>query len=229
MQISPAGTGSPASKKVSLPHVTLLNGPRPQASTAPPLSPAAPKADATKVILVGLDDQGRPHASWFDEEQADAAAVAADLMGMALLETRHQDVADIAERLPKGKLFESGKAFLPYVKRPVYDQLAVHLDEDYLVSTAARIEAAQAAAAEGYAKASKGEVPPRQPEDWSKLTVGDLVLAADDPADGWFDAEVLELLADDRLRLRWRDYADLPDFTRGIIEIALLHPKFPAR
>jgi hypothetical protein len=187
-------------------------------------------AHAGSVILVGLDDQGRPHASWFEEEQADAAAVAADLMGMALIDISvAEEVATIASRLPKGKLFESGKAFVPFVKRSVYDQLAAYLDEHYATDAAARVEAAQAAAAENYAKASKGEAPPRQPEDWSKLMVGDLVLAADDPADGWFDAEVLELLGDDRLRLRWRDYQDLPDFTRGIIEIALLHPKFPAR
>lgn len=214
-------------RKVSLPPLSIL-GATPTAQPALPTT--APHAVMPAVIMLGLDDQGRPHASWFEEEQTDAAAVAADLMGMALIDVSvGEEVAAVASCLPKGKLFDSGKAFVPFVKRSTYDQLAAHLDEEYAASAAARVEAAKAAAAENYAKASKGEAPPRQPEDWSKLMVGDLVLAADDPADGWFDAEVLELLADDRLRLRWRDYQDLTDFTRRIVEIALLHPKFPAR
>jgi hypothetical protein len=179
-------------------------------------------------ILVGLDDQGKPHASWFSEEDGDAAAVAADLMDMAIIDIANEELTAIAAKLPRGKLFESGKAFVPFVKRTVYDQLATYFDEEFVASTAARVEAAQAAAAEGYAKASKGEVPPRQPEDWSKLMVGDLVLATDNPEDGWFAAQVIEVAAEDRFVLRWRDYADLPDFTRSVTDIALLHPKHVA-
>jgi hypothetical protein len=177
---------------------------------------------------VGLDDQGKPHASWFGEEDGDAAAVAADLMDMALLDITGEELTAIAAKLPRGKLFESGKAFVPFVKRTVYDQLATYFDEEFVASTAARVEAAQAAAADGYAKASKGEVPPRQPEDWSKIMVGDLVLAEDAPSEGWFEAEVIEQAANEQFRLKWRDWPDLPNFSRGITDIALLHPKHVA-
>ncbi len=194
----------------------------------PKAATAAAEAPTAMHILVGLDDQGKAHASWFDEEDGDAVALAADLMDMALLDITNVELAEIAAKLPRGKLFESGKAFVPFVKRTVYDQLAKHFDEEFVTATASRVEAARVAAAEGYAKASKGEVPPRQPEDWSKLMVGDLVLATDDPDEGWFEATVLEQAADGRFRLRWCGWPELPDFTRAIADIALLHPKHAA-
>ncbi|MCJ9749652.1 hypothetical protein MOV61_02835 [Neorhizobium sp. BETTINA12A] len=214
------------SSKISLPPVSILGGAKPVAAVAyPKTKTGIAEGPTAKHILVGLDDQGKPHASWFAEEDGDAAAVAADLMDMALLDIAGDELTVIAAKLPRGKLFESGKAFVPFVKRSVYDQLARYFDEEFAASTAARVEAAQAAAAEGYAKASKGEVPPRQPEDWSKIVVGDLVLAEDAPSEGWFEAEVIEQAANDQFRLKWRDWPDLPNFSRGITDIALLHPK----
>lgn len=87
----------------------------------------------------------------------------------------------------------------------------------------------EAAAAATYAQASKGEAAQQLPKDWSKLAAGDRVLAADEPEDGWFFADVIEAVGDDKFRLRWRDWPELPSFTRRIIEIALLHPQFPGR
>lgn len=159
--------------------------------------------------------------------EAYAAAVAADLMGFAVIDVSTDELAAVASALPKGKLFDSGQAFVPFVRRTIYDQLAVHLDEDYLTAAAARVEAAQAAASESYSTASKGEVPHRKPEDWSKLEAGDLVLALDEPDDAWFAAVVVEPVAGEKLRLRWRDYGDQPTFTRTVLEIALLHPQSP--
>ncbi|MDW9525874.1 hypothetical protein GOA61_20340 [Sinorhizobium meliloti] len=195
------------------------------------VSAATVQGAEAKIIMVGVDNDGRPHASWFAEDDGDAAAVAADMMEMALIELEGEELAAIAKNLPRGKLFESGKAFVPFVKRTVYDQLAKYLDDEYLTAAAARVEAAAAAAsaaAEDYAKASKGEMPPRQPEDWSKFQVGDLVLARETPEEGWFEAIIVEQAADNRFRLRWRDWPDLPNFTRALTDIALLHPKHVA-
>lgn len=218
-----------AGKKVTLPHVTMLNGPRPQAPDTGP-APSTPSSVDTPaaLILVGLDDQGKPHASWFENKQADAAALAADLMGFAIIDIKSDELAVIASALPKGKLFESGKAFVPFVKRTVYDQLAAHLDDEYLTTAATRVAAAQAAA-NSYAHAKREEIPPRLPDDWSKLLVGDLVLSLDDPDEGWFEAIIVEVMGADKFRLRWRDYPDLPEFSRGVLELALLHPQSVAR
>lgn len=216
-------------KKVTLPHITMLNGPRSQAPDTGPAPRKPSTADAAALILVGVDDQGKPHASWFEEEQADAAALAADLMSFAIIDIQGDELAAIASGLPKGKLFESGKAFVPFVKRAVYERLATYLDEDYLTAAAARVEAAQAAASETYASVSKGEVPLRKPEDWSKLLAGDLVLATEDRAEGWFEAIIIELVGEDKVKLRWRDYPDYPHVTCKVVEVALLHPQSSIR
>ncbi len=214
--------------QITLPYISIQGGQSPTKAVAKPQPEATLAPEPPKFIMVGLDDQAKPHASWFAEEDGDAAAVAADLMNMALIDITSEELASIAAKLPRGKLFESGKAFVPFVKRTVYEQLAKYLDDDYLTTAAARVEAVQAASAEGYAKVSKGEIPPRQPEDWSKLAVGDLVLATDDPEDGWYEALVLEAAGDDRFRLRWRGWPELPTFTRAFAEIALLHPNYVA-
>lgn len=225
---TPSTSLSKLRSSVTLPPVSILG-----ASPSAPLTDnskanaATPPAPNAAWIMVGLDDQGKPHASWFAEDDGDAAAVAADLMDMALIGVSNDELAAIAKGLPRGKLFDSGKAFVPFVKRTTYDRLATYLDDDYLAATAARVEAAAAAASaaeEDYAKASKGEVPARQPEDWSRLLVGDLVLARETAEEGWFEAIAVEA-TDDRFRLRWRDWPELPTFTRAITDIALLHPK----
>lgn len=225
MHSQPIEPSSSANKKVSLPHVSILNGPRPPAPAKPQAEKSKADAASAKLILVGLDDQGKPHAAWFTEEQVDAATLAADLMSMASIDVQGNELVALAGVLPKGRLFESGKAFVPFTKRETFDRLSVYLDADYLAAAAVRIEAAKVAAVESYAKASKGEPPLRLPEDWSKLAVGDLVLATEDPADGWWACEVIEMVGDDRVRLRWRDFPEELPVTKKLTELALLHSK----
>lgn len=223
--LNPA-TSTTAIKKVSLPHVSILNGPRPPIVAKPDKVKPQTDAASAKLILVGLDDQGKPHAAWFTDEQVDAATLAADMMDMASIAVEGDELVAVAAALPKGKLFESGKAFVPFTKRETYDRLAAYLDEEYHASAAVRIEAAKAAAAESYAKASKGEVPLHVPEDWSKLAVGDLVLATEDPLDGWWACEVIEVVGNDRVRLRWRDFPEELPVTKSLTELALVHPQY---
>lgn len=226
MHSQPFEHSTPAIRKVSLPHVSILNGPRLPAVAKPEKLKSKAEAANAKLILVGLDDQGKPHAAWFTEEQVDAATLAADIMDMASIAVAGEELVGIAGLLPNGKLFESGKAFVPFTKRETYDRLAAYLDEDYIATTAIRIEAAKvAAAAESYAKASKGEAPLHVPEDWSKLAVGDLVLATEDPADGWWACEVLEVLDNDQYRLRWRDFPEELPVTKRVTDLALAHPR----
>lgn len=230
MHMTSTSSSTPRST-ITLAPVSILgtvHSTKPDGNSKASAAARAAQGAGAKFIMVGLDDQGKPHASWFAEDDGDAAAVAADLMDMALIDINCDELGAVAKGLPRGKLFDSGKAFVPFVKRTTYDQLATYLDDDYLAATAARMEAAAAAAsaaAEDYAKASKGEVPARQPEDWSKLLVGDLVLARETAEEGWFEALIVEA-TDDRFRLRWQDWPELPSFTRALTDIALLHPQY---
>lgn len=95
-----------------------------QASIAK-IIPAAPRV--TRFIVLGRDEGGKAHASWFDEYDRPAAERAAALMGMHGLIVDDDGLAAIAQRLPRGKLFASGRAFVPFVKGSTFDQLAARL------------------------------------------------------------------------------------------------------
>lgn len=221
---------SATNPRISLPRVSLIAPPAAKPSLHLPAEPQNTQPDQgglvaarPALVMLGLDDRGKPHASWFGAADADAAAHAADMMDMALIEVDSDELVAIAGKLPPGKLFESGKAFVPFVKRETYDRLTAYLDDDYVAASAARVEAAAAAAE--YAKASKGETKGRQPGDWSNLMVGDIVLASEGLDDGWWEAKIEEVLPEEQFRLRWREWPELEDFTRGVVDIALLHPK----
>lgn len=219
---------SPSDPRISLPRVSML------------LSPASPQAPRSLIesapvhvreraaanpafVMAGLDDKGKPHASWFGLADAEGVKRAASLMNLGVIRIANDDLARIAASLPPGKLFESGKAFVPFVKRETYELLAAHLDDEFLTATSARVAAA--ADEQSYAEASKGEAPAHLPEDWSKLKAGDRVLASDGPGDGWYEADVREVLPDGQYRLQWRDWPEIAPFSRAVTDIALLHPK----
>jgi hypothetical protein len=141
-------------------------------------------------------------------------------MGMLSLRADNDAVRALLSKLPKGKLFDSGKAFVPFVKQDLYKEIAAHLPE----ADRAKAEAVRAVSEADTAQPDQPTKPNSLPEDWSKVIVGSLVLASDDPIDGWYEATVTELLPDDVVRLRWRHYLDLPAFNRRLEDVALLHP-----
>lgn len=178
------------------------------------------------LVLLGRDEAGRPHASRFSPEDGPAARQAAALMGMATLEAEGDELAGLAAQLPTGKLFESGRAFVPFVKGALYEQLHDHLpkkDREALADTMrirrAAAEAAKAADAEPEAFTL--------PQDWSKIVAGNLVLAYDAEDEAWFEAYVVETKGAEDLVLRWRGWPELPNFTRRRSRIALMHPSYP--
>lgn len=226
---------SPSNPAVSLPRLSILGHP-PKAQTLLPLpvptiaKPAPVKeAPAAALVLFGLDERGKAHGAWFPQETAEAAVAAAETMGMFSLPVEDDAVRLLAGQLPQGKIFPSGKAFVPFVKASFYDALMAHLPESE------HNRARQPAQASGGKEASRTEaasagagtatVERDKPEDWSKIKVGSLVLASDGPGDGWYEADVVEVLPDEKFKLRWFQWPDLPDFVRPVTDIALLHPR----
>lgn len=171
------------------------------------------------VIILGRDDNGKAHASFFPATDAQPASRAASLMGMLALPADNDAVRSLLPKLPKGKLFDSGKAFVPFVKQDLYKQIAAHLPE------ADRVKAEEVRAAPAdVSQQGHSATPSNVPDDWGKIVVGSLVLATEDPLEGWFEATVVELKQDNVLRLQWRHYLDLPPFNRRLEDVALLHP-----
>lgn len=180
------------------------------------------------LIVLGRDDAGRPHASWFGEADAVAATQAAELMGMVAIEIADGDLRALAGKLPQGRVFASGKAFVPFVKAALFDQLASHMRAEQRAMLEAGDGGKQAAASSGAASASSDNPKFTLPDDWSKIVANSLVLAYSSDDESWFEAAVVETKGVDEVVLRWRDWPEMPNFVRRRQHVALMHPAYAA-
>ena len=87
------------------------------------------KPDASKVslavpvVLYGLDNQKKPQAARFPERLCDLALKAAQQLKLNTLKVTTDEIAQVAGRLPVGRINSSGKGLVPYVRQQQYDQL----------------------------------------------------------------------------------------------------------
>jgi hypothetical protein len=91
------------------------------------------------LIVFGKDDADKPHASAFESADARLARKAAELMGMYALPVETEGLRALASQLPEGRVFASGKAFVPFVKASLFDELLPHLGEDWKQKVTARL------------------------------------------------------------------------------------------
>ena len=75
------------------------------------------------LVLFGRDPAGKPRASWFDAASIDFAMSAAELMQMKILHVVTEQQRAIAKQLARGWIFSSGRAFAPFARAKVYQQL----------------------------------------------------------------------------------------------------------
>jgi hypothetical protein len=200
-------------------------------------------------ILLGIDERGRPHASRFDAPDRDAATAAAAIMGFAMLPVSSTALAELAAGLPGGKIFSSGKAFVPFVSQPTFDKLVAYLPISARPLKPAASKTSKASSegatgesrggkqstpedalqANGYAAAKGGSAKPTTgmfPDGWDKIKVGHVVLASADRDEGWFTAHVREDRGDGIYVLEWEDFEGLDLFVRRREQLALLHPQY---
>ncbi|WP_029650790.1 hypothetical protein [Methylocystis sp. SB2] len=179
------------------------------------------------LIVFGLDETKRPHASAFSTRQGELAEKAAGLMGMTALRLATDEQKALAAKLPKGRVFASGRAFVPFVRAGLYEAIVAAaagvLAKTAPSACAASADSPKADAGSGPpAGAAKPATPP-QPAGWADIRVGSVVLATAGPDQGWYESEVIEIL-DDLLKLRWRSWPEEPVFARRFSQVGLLPP-----
>ena len=201
---------------------------------------AVPEAPA--IILFGIDETGKPRAAQFGSGDPELVAKAAELMKLTLCTAASSNLAEIASKLPVGRIHATGRAFVPNVRRDLYAKLleAVAATEP----TAQATGAAEAyngssngkpkpAASPGQPKETQGSQQPAEapppvvahglPRSWTEISIGHLVIAQEGRDEGWWEAIVTERDGD-TLTLRWRDYPRQPKVQRPVLAVALLHP-----
>jgi hypothetical protein len=86
-------------------------------------SAAAATAASPTLIVLGFDDQQKPRGARFVDAKPDLVTKVADLLGFKVYEASSEDVAEIAKKLPLGRLYANGRGFVPNVRQSLYSSL----------------------------------------------------------------------------------------------------------
>jgi hypothetical protein len=190
-------------------------------------------ATVDPLFVLGLDENGKPRGARFAELKDRTVSAAMDLNCRILID-QPGTVSEIAMKLPVGRIYASGKAFIPNIRRDLYDKIseaariAAEKSDAEIEGGAAGQSAvvkspiAQADAALAEARCVS-PVTSGLPRSWETIGVGHMVLAHESPDDGWWEAVVINR-EDEILTLRYRDAPKLPKFIRHINTVALVNP-----
>jgi hypothetical protein len=173
----------------------------------------------TPLVLFGVDGRGKAKAARFGKEHAGLAMKAASQLQLQVLSSNDPEVAEIAARLPVGRVHATGRTFVPFIRRDLYDQL--------LAAANGNLHQPPAPPANGTSGNDAGSPPsrssPKLPRTWQEIGVGDLVVAQESLEDGWYEAIVVDANGD-MFSLRWRNYPRQRQFVRHRLRLGLLYP-----
>jgi hypothetical protein len=171
----------------------------------------------TPLVLFGIDNRGKPKGARFGREHASLAMKAATQLQLEVLASNDPKVAEIAAGLPVGRVHATGRTFVPFIRRDLYDQLLA----------AAGNGTAHSPSSSGGSSGASGSTPggsaPRLPRNWQEIGIGDLVVANQDRWEGWYEAIVVEQNGD-MFTLRWRDNPRERRIVRHRLRLGLLFP-----
>jgi hypothetical protein len=131
--------------------------------------PAKPAAKG--YIIFGADEYAKPKAARFSAEAPDLLAKAAAAMHLRLAEVT-EDLAEIATKLPAGRLHANGRGLVPYVKGDLYAELVGETVGDQETP------------------ANPNPSAQDLPRSWDEIQPGHLVIARETLECGWCEAIV---------------------------------------
>jgi hypothetical protein len=86
-----------------------------------------PNGTAPDLIVLGPDDEGKPRAARFPAGQANLVAKAAKAMNLTVCKADGEALAELTKKLHPGRLYETGRAFVPPVGRNLYGKIVEQL------------------------------------------------------------------------------------------------------
>jgi hypothetical protein len=117
-------------------------------------------------------------------------------------------ITDLVGTIPVGRVHAQGKAFIPYIKRELFDRIQA---AGTTTALAAKAKPGSAITAVPVAK------PPRT---WDDIAEGHLVLYQEGPRDGFWESVVMAREGE-TLTLKYRDFPKLPSFQCHFRAVAL--------
>jgi hypothetical protein len=190
-----------------------------------PKSASAKVSVAVPVVLYGLDSQKKPQAARFPERLCDLAQKAATQLKLNVLKVTTDEVAQVAGRLPVGRINSTGRGLVPYVKQALYDQVV-----EIARMSGDTTTAHSTSAPNGFTKIPLNEAGKNGnsvgteglPATWKDIKANHLVLVQETLHDGWWECIVVDR-KDDMITVKWRDYPRWKPFTVHADAVALLN------
>ena len=174
-------------------------------------SSTAPATASPLLIVLGFDEQQKPRGARFVDAKPDLVTKAADAMGFKVYQATPPDVAEVAKKLPLGRLYANGRGFVPNIRQDLYSDLVVALALEPQAALSRNGDNNGLPVALGL------------PRSWDEIGHGHLVIAQEALEYGWWEAIVLDRTGD-TFTLQYRDYPHLPKFVRHRSGIALMSP-----
>lgn len=185
-----------------------------------------PETSKATLLIFGLDENGKSKGARFLASQFESASQAASTMKLSICEALSNDLVELGKKLPSGRIYARGRAFVPFIKRDLYDKL--HAASGGLVRDAAGAEPAASPAKDSADAAAKSSAEAQPvvtglPKYWDQIQPGHLILNFEGPGEGWWEAVVVAR-NDQMLTLRYRDFPKVKMFDRHISTVALINP-----
>ena len=183
------------------------------------------KKSVSQAFVFGLDENGKPRGARFPQGLKDNIAAAAIDMKFNLVHDHSAEFTALGMKLPVGRIYGSGKSFIPPIRRDLYDKLkAAQSRPTERIEGGVPITIESHKIGETVSGAELGiPIANNLPRDWQSIEPGNLIIAQSSHVEGWWEAIVTER-AGDILKLRWRDYPDEGTVQRHVGTVALINP-----
>jgi hypothetical protein len=188
---------------------------------------------STQLFVYGLDEDGKPKGARFPATETEKVLPVATAMKLQSSQACSDEIADLGRKLPVGRIYARGRAFIPNIKRDLYDKLLAAVGSSPATHDHSQVEGTAASSAtpsSGVARApteAGAILPPLAsglPQNWESITAGNMILVDAGPGEGWWEAIVINR-DDTILTLRYRDYPKVPKFERHVSTVALINPR----
>jgi hypothetical protein len=188
----------------------------------------------TQLFVYGLDEAGKPKGARFPASDTEKVLTVATAMKLQSSQVCSDVVANLGMKLPVGRIYARGKAFIPHIKRDLYDKLLAAIGSSPAAHDHLQVEGTAASSATtrsggvAHASTETGAIlPPLAsglPQNWESIASGNMILVDAGPGEGWWEAIVIS--RDNAiLALRYRDYPKVPKFERHVSTVALINPR----
>jgi hypothetical protein len=157
-------------------------------AASPTKAAASPKKETAAAVLIvmGYDEHHNPCAARFTGADPNLVAKAAQLMDFEVREASSEDLADVAKKLPVGRLYGNGRGFVPNIRQELYSKVVAALSGEPQTGPGSGQDAMPVATG--------------LPRTWEEIAAG--LIAQETLELGWWGAIVIDR-KDDTFTLRF--------------------------